>query len=186
MLYLKTNFFDLFGSKGILRQKQPYESPYEKGALGAYTPPSTYKRDKQLKRIELFLYLSLNYTLDACQSWRNSHNFCVYVIGHIHIQFIICWNVVGVLSLFYAKPINIIVIDRRKQIYSSWKTIYKKLLFEYSRENEVREWIFHFGLITDVIPLKLFLDMVSGTGPSSSSDVICSLIGCFCGINVEE
>ena len=42
---------------------------------------------------------------------------------------------------------------------------------------KVREWIPHKGLLSKVIPLKLFLDIV----PSSSADITGALRGCFRG-----
>ena len=45
---------------------------------------------------------------------------------------------------------------------------------------KVREWIPHIGLLTKVIPLKLFLDIV----PSSSTDNTRALCGCFRGGSV--
>ena len=44
-----------------------------------------------------------------------------------------------------------------------------------TQENiKVREWISHIGLISKVIPLKLFLDIV----PSSSEDVTRAIVRC--------
>ena len=49
-------------------------------------------------------------------------------------------------------------------------------------EDEVREWILNTALTPRIIPLKLFLDMVT----SSFADVSRSLRECFREIDVEE
>ena len=64
-----------------------------------------------------------------------------------------------------------------------WASAEKGLGFWMGRDQEiikVRERIPHIGPLTEVIPLKLFLDTV----PSSFSDITRALRGCFRGGSV--